>query len=522
MNSIGDHAQTVAIEKFLANNYEDYALVKYSRSDIAGFYKENVSSDDLIFISSSGDFGNLHINNGWHFERKKIISLHPNTKVVQLPVSVYYTPDGAGAAMLEKDKTFFSNQPNFLLLTRTVGEADFASANFGCAVKFFPDFVFYLNPPIVDASRKGALVVMRNDSESLSVAENLVYDYIGRYARQRYVSRAIRKVLVSLKVFPRTSAEYVNYVLCDKGFQVCCSDVQVTSKRLDDAKRAEYVSSILELYGRFKVVITDRFHAAVFAALMRVPCVAFKGAIPHKISGCRCLLPNTVFANSFGELDSALSQALSLRWNPQSYREHFDNFRTMVNQSFNSKRHLQVHNSDVYSVVKQRRSIRSWNNVPIERNMLDRIVEAGYFAPSAANYQGTMLKKIVDKETILFLRTQTSPWFGTPTAIILVMFDLLKQHSVPLNWDSWHGRFIWQDTACAMQNMMLTAESMGVKSCWASVNPEQEKAIKNRLKISEGYRLASMLFLGYSDQKVAYESAVHQGKPIKRNQLMFI
>ena len=80
----------------------------------------------------------------------------------------------------------------------------------------------------------------------------------------------------------------------------------------------------------------------------------------------------------------------------------------------------------------------------------------------------------------------------------------------------WTGKFIWQDTACAMQNMMLTAKSLGLKSCWATVNPSQEKNIKHFLKIPKHFVLTSMLFLGYSDVEVSLKSK-HQGRCIMRS-----
>ena len=35
------------------------------------------------------------------------------------------------------------------------------------------------------------------------------------------------------------------------------------------------------------------------------------------------------------------------------------------------------------------------------------------------------------------------------------------------------SRFIWQDTAATMMNMMLMAEALGLKTCWVSVEPKQ-------------------------------------------------
>ena len=88
VHSVGDHAQTLAVEKFLRENFSDYEIVRFYRTEVKKFFQQSVRDDDLIFIHSSGDFGDLY--SGWHDIRKKIISSFPNNRIIQLPVSVFY------------------------------------------------------------------------------------------------------------------------------------------------------------------------------------------------------------------------------------------------------------------------------------------------------------------------------------------------------------------------------------------------------------------------------------------------
>jgi len=100
--SVGDHAQTLAVQKFLAEHFSDYDVKRFYRSEVNKFFREDVDSEDLIFIQSSGDFGDLYPD--WHSVRKKIIASHPENRIVQLPVSVHYQSE----ANFEVDKIFFS------------------------------------------------------------------------------------------------------------------------------------------------------------------------------------------------------------------------------------------------------------------------------------------------------------------------------------------------------------------------------------------------------------------------------
>jgi nitroreductase len=146
-------------------------------------------------------------------------------------------------------------------------------------------------------------------------------------------------------------------------------------------------------------------------------------------------------------------------------------------------------------------------------------VTAGVFAPSAANYQGVRFAIITNPVTIEFLCKETSPWFKTslPPCVILTLYDLAKKHTVPLNFKSWHERFIWQDTSCAMMNMMIAAEALGLNSCWASVNPQQEKCITSVLMLRKNLKLTAMLMLGYGNQKINLNTVRHQGALIKKD-----
>jgi nitroreductase len=80
----------------------------------------------------------------------------------------------------------------------------------------------------------------------------------------------------------------------------------------------------------------------------------------------------------------------------------------------------------------------------------------------------------------------------------------------------WVERFIWQDTSCAMQNMMLVAESLGLKTCWASITPKQQKNLEKYFMIPKHLALTCMLFVGYSNAK-PHLGNIHQGKTIRRN-----
>lgn len=185
---------------------------------------------------------------------------------------------------------------------------------------------------------------------------------------------------------------------------------------------------------------------------------------------------------------------------------------------------------DLMELIKSRRSIRQWLDKPVEEEKIKQILIAGMYAPSACNSQKVRVLVVKDKNTISGICHNSAQWFENnhPEVIIAVLFDLVKPHPLGFDFTKPHpwSRFIWQDTAAAMMNMMLMAEALGLRSCWSSIIPpeygNQERGIRQLLEIPDRYKLTCLLFSGYSDQKVDINTHKHYGISIKRNNKEFI
>ena len=53
---------------------------------------------------------------------------------------------------------------------------------------------------------------------------------------------------------------------------------------------------------------------------------------------------------------------------------------------------------DVFEAIQQRRSIRSYQDKPVEREKLEKILEAGRLAPSARNIEPWHFIAVTDSE----------------------------------------------------------------------------------------------------------------------------
>ncbi len=111
--------------------------------------------------------------------------------------------------------------------------------------------------------------------------------------------------------------------------------------------------------------------------------------------------------------------------------------------------------------IRSRRSIRAFEDRPIEPETLKAIVETGLYAPSAMNRQLWHFTVLTGREEMDRLAALTGEalnldegyCFYRPAAFVIVSCE--GEHAM--------GR---DDCACAMQTMFLAAHALGVGSVW--------------------------------------------------------
>jgi nitroreductase len=150
-------------------------------------------------------------------------------------------------------------------------------------------------------------------------------------------------------------------------------------------------------------------------------------------------------------------------------------------------------------LIKSRRTIRKYQQKPIDYDILERIVDAGRLAPSGSNLQPIEFI-IVDEKAMVNEIFNHTRWAGylpknigypqegqRPVAFIVVMINRQIKAS--------GGE---HDTGAAMENMILLALEEGIGSCWLGSIDRNE--IKNALNVPEHYHIDSLLALGYPDE----------------------
>jgi nitroreductase/putative intracellular protease/amidase len=184
----------------------------------------------------------------------------------------------------------------------------------------------------------------------------------------------------------------------------------------------------------------------------------------------------------------------------------------------------------VLKAIKERRSIRRFEDKDVEQTKIEQILRAATWAPSANNDQPWKFVVVRSKETKEKVLN----------AFLNKMKDYFESHGIPLDGIRafWSGIFsapvhifafcdmsvvdteegfeetqmLWstQGVSTACQNILLAAHALGLGSVWAGGSLAVEDEIKDMLGVPQEVRLMTVIAIGYP----AYEPLPPVRRPL--------
>ncbi len=170
---------------------------------------------------------------------------------------------------------------------------------------------------------------------------------------------------------------------------------------------------------------------------------------------------------------------------------------------------------DAMEAMLTRKSIKKYKAQPVERELIDKIIEAGLNAPSGLNKQSPIILAVTNKE----IRDELSrlnanddpffradPFYGAPCVLVV-----LADKSVPTRV---------YDGSLVMENLQLAAHALGLGACWIHRAKEtferpEGKAILKKLGIEGDYEGIGNCIVGYPD-------IIPEKKARKENRVYYI
>ena len=170
--------------------------------------------------------------------------------------------------------------------------------------------------------------------------------------------------------------------------------------------------------------------------------------------------------------------------------------------------------NEVIKNIEERRSIKKYKEDKVPKEIIEKIVEAGTYAPSGMGRQSSIIiaitnKNLRDKLSKLnakIMGTSVDPFYGAPVVLIVLAKKDIPTHVY--------------DGSLVMENLMLAANSLGIGSCWIhrakeEFETDEGKEILKSLGIEEEYEGIGHCILGYK----AEEGSL---KPRKYNYVYYI
>lgn len=291
--NLGDHAIAVAEKEFFATYFPQYKILELTGQHFR-YAKTRLLSKlrpkDLIFINGGGSLGDL-----WILDEiivRDAIDLFPNHRIVIMPQTIFFTGDIAHNEEYQISKMSYLSHDDLLICARDQASYQLlqtmtrGTEENKCIL--VPDIVTYLDCEKQSLLRKGALLCFRQDIEKVVSEES------------------IRSMESSLKENFETVTHTDTVLLYD--ISIAQRDRELEWK-LDEFRRAE-------------LVVTDRLHGMLFAAITKTPCIAFDN-LSHKVTGVFAWIKSLeyiVCIESIDELPAAIEK-VSLVANRKSCRE---------------------------------------------------------------------------------------------------------------------------------------------------------------------------------------------------------
>ena len=166
---------------------------------------------------------------------------------------------------------------------------------------------------------------------------------------------------------------------------------------------------------------------------------------------------------------------------------------------------------ELMDAIKSRRAVREYTDAPVERSVIERLIEAAILAPSAMNLQPWAFAVLLGRERIEDFAKRAKHWLLASLSQTsyepsirhmiedpqFVLFYHAPALVVVLAKSS--GTQSAEDCCLAAENLMLAARSEGLGSCWIGfARPWLDlPAIKAELKLPEQYHVVAPIVLGY-------------------------
>jgi len=150
---------------------------------------------------------------------------------------------------------------------------------------------------------------------------------------------------------------------------------------------------------------------------------------------------------------------------------------------------------DVLEAIRGRRSIRAFKSKKVTQETVEKLLDAARWAPSAGNIQPWEFIVVRKPEIKRALAEAALDQTFIEEASVVIVVCANENRSFQGYGMRGKTLYCLQDTAASIQNILLTAYSLGLGTCWVGAFSEEEA--REILKIPQGVRPVAIIPVGY-------------------------
>ena len=304
--NIGDSAIVLAEIFFInksisANRVKEITVQEYQKN--RHLISSCINKKYLVCGHGGGNIGNQ-----WYAEellRYDYLYDFSNNNTVIFPQTIYFTSDEEGIDAKEKSRFHYNAHNNLTIVAREHKSFELLNDLYSNPAKIItPDIVLSSTMDdygIINTSRNGVLLVFRNDKE-------------------KAMSDSDRNLIIE-----GFEKEKIRFKITDMH-----SECPITKKNRFDCVRKK-----LQEFVQSNLVITDRLHGMVFAAITGTPCIVLSN-YNHKVKGTYewiKYLPYIKYAENVSDVEKYIPELLAMdncKYDNTPLKPYFDKLAEVV------------------------------------------------------------------------------------------------------------------------------------------------------------------------------------------------
>jgi nitroreductase len=153
-----------------------------------------------------------------------------------------------------------------------------------------------------------------------------------------------------------------------------------------------------------------------------------------------------------------------------------------------------VQRMELFEAIEKRRSVRAFRLDPLRKGDLERILGSAILAPSAGNLQPWSFVVSMEGAIKEALAEAALNQEFIAEAPVLITVCAMEEHSAKRYGDRGMTLYCVQDTAAAIENMLLSATALGYGACW--IGAFNEGKVRQILSIPPMARPVALIPVG--------------------------